>query len=139
MFKKGILLLLVVFTSIQLMLAQQGKIYTITLGNFGTTKVFDFPAFANQGLLYSQKLGSDLQKIKLGDYSNYSEALEVLNTVKRSGYSTASISSIETENNSSYFVQLSTVDYHKQLSMSLQQGAQQKYLVGLDNKIRILQ
>ena len=139
MFKKGILLLFVVLTSVQFVLAQQKKVYSISLGNFGATKVFDFPAFANQGLLYSQTLGNDLHKIKLGDYSDYSDALEVLNTVKKSGYSTASITAVDPNNQSTYFVQLSTIDYHKQLSMSLQQGPEQRFLVGLDNKIRILQ
>lgn len=139
MTKKGLLVLLScicfsVFTN-----AQEVTTYNISLGNFSGVKVFDFPELANNGLVYNNKLNQGLEQVKLGDYTDYSVALELSKKAKKSGFINARVEENTFANVSTHYVQIASYDYYKQLSLDLSHIDKSRKITGVDNIIRILE
>ena len=82
MTKKGLFILISCICISLFASAQEVTVYKVSLGNFSGVKVFDFPGIANNGLLYGQKLNQGLEQVNIGDYTDYTQALELTKNAK---------------------------------------------------------
>jgi hypothetical protein len=139
MTKRGLLSLISFVFFSAFAIAQDVQVYHVSLGNFSGVKVFDFPGIANNGLVYSKPVNQGLLQINLGDYTDYGKALELTKAAKKAGFINARVEEMNLSSQSTYYVQLASYDYFKQLSLDLSHIDQNRNLTGVDNIIRILE
>jgi hypothetical protein len=139
MTKKGLFILISCICISLFASAQEVTVYKVSLGNFSGVKVFDFPGIANNGLLYGQKLNQGLEQVNIGDYTDYTQALELTKNAKKGGFINARVEEMAFSNQSTHYVQIASFDYFKQLSLDLSHIGKQRNLTGVDGIIRILE